>query len=68
MSSRVVHVRVKDKSLWALIQYLEAEGRSYEGTPLATIVASVIYGSSSDGVFTCRMLRDAIMYNCIDLR
>jgi hypothetical protein len=50
MSSRTVHVRLKDKSLCALIHYLEAEGRSYEGRPLSTIISLVVDGMAANFV------------------
>ena len=34
---------------------------------IATVVASVLYGANSDGDFTSRMLRDAMMYTGMDL-
>jgi len=34
---------------------------------IATVVASVVYGSQSDGDFASRMLRDAMMYTGMDL-
>jgi hypothetical protein len=34
---------------------------------IATVVASVVYGSQSDGDFSSRMLRDAMMYTGMDL-
>jgi hypothetical protein len=48
MSSRTVHVRLKDKSICALIKYLEAEGRSYEGRPLSTVMSLVIDGMAAN--------------------
>jgi hypothetical protein len=34
---------------------------------IATIVASIVYGQQSDGQFTDRMLRDALMYVGVDM-
>lgn len=52
MTSRIVHTRVKDKTLLTLIKYLEADGRSIEGRPLSGIVSSVLDGVAGNFVRT----------------
>jgi hypothetical protein len=34
---------------------------------IATIVASIVYGNSSDGAFSDRLIRDALMYVGVDM-
>jgi hypothetical protein len=49
------------------IRELQRSSRWRTTLGIATVVASVVYGSQSDGDFSSRMLRDAMMYTGMDL-
>jgi hypothetical protein len=49
------------------IRELQRSSRWRTTLGIATVVASVVYGSNSDGDFSSRMLRDAMMYTGMDL-
>jgi len=49
------------------IRELQRSSRWRTTLGVATVVASVLYGANSDGDFTSRMLRDAMMYSGMDL-
>jgi hypothetical protein len=49
------------------IRELTKSARWRTGMGIATIVASVVYGSQSDGTFSERILRDALMYVGVDM-
>lgn len=49
------------------IRELQRSSRWRTTLGIATIVASVLYGANSDGDFTSRILRDAMMYTGMDL-
>jgi len=49
------------------IRELQRSSRWRTTLGIATVVASVLYGANSDGDFTSRMLRDAMMYTGMDL-
>ncbi len=49
------------------IRELQRSSRWRTTLGIATVVASVLYGANSDGDFTSRMLRDAMMYTGRDL-
>ncbi len=49
------------------IRALQHSSRWRTTLGIATVVASVVYGSQSDGDFSSRMLRDAMMYTGMDL-
>ncbi len=49
------------------IRELERSSRWRTTLGIASVVASVLYGANSDGDFTSRMLRDAMMYTGMDL-
>jgi hypothetical protein len=49
------------------IRELTKSARWRTGMGIATIVASVVYGSQSDGSFSERILRDALMYVGVDM-
>lgn len=49
------------------VKELQRSSRWRTGMGIATIVASVLYGANSDGQFTDRVVRDALMYMGMDL-
>ncbi len=49
------------------IRELQRSSRWRTTLGIASVVASVLYGANSDGDFTSRMLRDAMMYTGMDL-
>ena len=49
------------------IRELTKSARFRTGMGIATIIASVVYGQNSDGTFTDRILRDALMYVGVDM-
>jgi hypothetical protein len=49
------------------IRELQRSSRWRTTMGIATIVASVLYGANSDGDFSSRLLRDAMMYTGMDL-
>jgi hypothetical protein len=49
------------------IRELTKSARWRTGMGIATIVASVVYGNQSDGSFSERILRDALMYVGVDM-
>ncbi|MFL2555055.1 MAG: hypothetical protein ACJ0S4_10255 [Candidatus Rariloculaceae bacterium] len=49
------------------IRQLQRSSRWRTTMGIATVVASVVYGANSDGDFSSRMLRDAMMYTGMDL-
>jgi len=49
------------------IRELTKSARWRTGMGIATIVASIVYGQQSDGQFTDRMIRDALMYVGVDM-
>ncbi len=49
------------------IRELQRSSRWRTTLGIATVVASVVYGSQGDGDFSSRMLRDAMMYTGMDL-
>jgi hypothetical protein len=49
------------------IRELTKSTRWRTGMGIATIVASIVYGSSSDGAFSDRLIRDALMYVGVDM-
>jgi hypothetical protein len=49
------------------IRELQRSSRWRTTLGIATVVASVVYGANSDGDFSSRMLRDAMMYTGMDL-
>ena len=49
------------------IRELQRSSRWRTTLGIATVVASVLYGANSDGDFSSRMLRDAMMYTGMDL-
>jgi hypothetical protein len=49
------------------VKELQRSSRWRTGMGIATIVASVLYGANSDGQFSDRIVRDALMYMGMDL-
>jgi hypothetical protein len=49
------------------IRELTKSARWRTGMGIATIVASIVYGQSSDGSFSERLVRDALMYVGVDM-
>jgi hypothetical protein len=49
------------------IRELTKSTRWRTGMGIATIVASIVYGQSSDGAFSDRLIRDALMYVGVDM-
>ena len=49
------------------VRELTKSARWRTGMGIATIVASIVYGQQSDGQFTDRMIRDALMYVGVDM-
>jgi hypothetical protein len=49
------------------IRELTRSSRWRMGMGIATIVASVVYGNNSDGGFSDRLIRDALMYVGVDM-
>jgi hypothetical protein len=49
------------------VRELTRSARWRTGMGIATIIASIAYGQSSDGSFSDRMLRDALMYVGVDM-
>ena len=49
------------------VRELTKSARWRTGMGIATIVASIVYGQSSDGAFSDRLVRDALMYVGVDM-
>jgi hypothetical protein len=49
------------------VRELTKSARWRTGMGIATIVASIVYGSNSDGAFSDRLIRDALMYVGVDM-